>query len=133
MPLRNFLRIYSYIFEAIFCAMGLLLAGFTILSRNVDVTVPWLPWKGPHAPLWIGVWALVGLACVGLAVAGKLRTLLFLFSGAVVYVLVRGLFLDTQYSFGSPAEARNAAILVAGALVAFIGAQPFWTRARRPR
>ena len=119
----HFLRLYSYAFETALCGAGLLLGVFTLASSNVDVRVPWLPWTGAAQMQWIVGLSIAGIISVALALFGMMRTLLFLFSAVVVAILVRGLF-STQYTFSGTSEARNALLLILGALVAMIGAYP---------
>ncbi len=122
--LSDFLRVYSYIFETVLCGMGLLLCGFSLTTSNVAIQVPWLPWSGAEQIRWILGLSIAGIASVWLAAIGAVRVLLFLFSGAVVWFLVRGLFLTSQYTFTGRNDARNALVLVFAALVALIGAYP---------
>jgi hypothetical protein len=122
--LRHVLRVYSYLFELALCGMGLLLSIFGMVNRNLAVGVPWLPWSGPDGLKWLLGTSLLGLLCVFLAVIGTARILLFFFSGAVVYILVKGLFINTQYAFANQEAARNALLLVIAAIVAFLGAIP---------
>jgi hypothetical protein len=127
------LRFYSYLFETVLCAAGLLLGGFAVTNSNIDVRVPWLPWTGTDQMHWIVGLSIAGIFSVALAVFGTLRSLLFLFSAIVVGVLIRGLFLSTQYTFSGGNEARNAVILVTGALFALIGAYPGFAKSSRRR
>lgn len=127
------LRIYSYIFETILCAMGLLLAGFSLASRHVDVQVGWLPGTLATSPPWIGLLAIVGFITVVLAATRISRLPFFLFAAAALYILMRGLFVNSQYTFSGAGDARNAVILVCGALVAFVGAIPIGTNRRLRR
>ncbi len=123
------LRVYSYIFETILCLMGLLLCGFG-LAAKVPLHVAWLPWSSEHTLAWVLSLSLVGLIAVGVAATGNLRALLVLFSAAVVYILLRGLFLNNQYEFSGASDVRNSLWLVAGAVVAFIGSWPLFLRRR---
>ena len=124
-----FLRVYSYIFETILCVMGLLLCGFG-LAVKVPLHVAWLPWSSEHLLAWVLSLSLVGLIAVALAAKGNSRAVLVLFSAAVTYILLRGLFLNTQYQFSGPTDARNSLWLVLGAVVAFIGSWPLFLRRR---
>lgn len=131
--LGHLLRFYSYLFETVLCAAGLLLGVFALSSSNIDVKVPWLPWTGTDQMHWIVGLSIAGICSVALAVFGTLRSLLFLFSAFVVGVLIRGLFLNTQYAFSGGNDARNAVILVTGALLALIGAYPGFGKSGRRR
>ena len=129
--LRGFLRVYSWIFEAVLClgAIAFALAGFV---TGGGIQLGWLPWTGQALLLWTLALGVLGLICVFFAVIGKLRVLLFLFSLGVVVLLVKGLFFGT-YAFAGPDPARQAAYLAAAAMVALIGAWPFYARGVSPR
>ncbi|WP_180540178.1 hypothetical protein [Nevskia soli] len=127
--LWGFLRVYSYIFETILCVMGLLVCGFG-LALKLPLHLGWLPWSSEHLLAWVLSLSLLGLIAVALATLGRSRALLVLFSAAVVYLLLRGLFLNTQYRFSGPADARNSLWLVLGAVAAFIGSWPLFVRRR---
>lgn len=130
--IRHFLRLYSYLFETAVCGAGLLLGVYTAASSNVEVHVPWLPWAGREQIRWVVGLSVVGILSVALAVFGTLRMLLFLFSAVVVGVLMRGLFMNLQYSFGGAEDAFHALLFVLAAFLAFIGAFPgFGGRRRR--
>jgi hypothetical protein len=131
--LGHFLRFYSYVFETALCAAGLLLGAFALTSSNIEVRVPWLPWTGTEQMKWIVGLSIAGIFSVALASFGTLRSLLFLFSAIIAGILIRGLFLNTQYSFAGRGDARNAAILVSAALLALIGAYPGFAKPRRRR
>jgi len=122
--LGHLLRFYSYLFETALCGAGVLLGGFAAANSNVDVSVPWLPWTGTHQIQWIAGLSIAGILSVALALFGTLRSLLFVFSAFVVGVLIRGLFLNTQYTFSGRNDAQNAIMLIAGAMLAAIGAYP---------
>jgi hypothetical protein len=129
----HFLRVYSYIFETVLCGAGMLLGGFAAFSSNLDVRVPWLPWNGPQQVAWILGLSVAGLVSVALAAFGLARTILFIFSAVVVGVLIRGLFVNTGYSFAGQSDARHALFLILGAVLAFIGAYPAWGKRNRRR
>ena len=128
----HLLRFYSYIFETVLCGAGLLLGGFALVSSNVDVRVPWLPWNGVGQMRWIIGLSILGICSVALAAFGTVRALLFLFSATVVGVLMRGFFINTQYTFPGREGARDAGLLILGALLAWVGSYPgFGGRRRR--
>ena len=129
--LRNFLRVYSYVFETVLCGMGLLLCLFAFANHNVTVDVPWLPWSGSAGIQWIAGLSLAGILCVALAGFGVVRFLLFLYAGGVVYILFRGLFISAKYTFSGPNDARYAVYLVIAAFIAFLGAFPMRNRRTR--
>ncbi|MGI8989627.1 MAG: hypothetical protein ACR2I2_08595 [Bryobacteraceae bacterium] len=129
--LRNVLRIYCCIFEAILCLMAIAVSMVVLLSGNADLQLGWLPWSGQRLPLWLLSLGILGLACVLLA--AKLRVPLFLFSLAVFVLLARGFFYSS-YAFAGQGEFRRALLLLASALLATIGAWPLAGRLKlRPR
>jgi hypothetical protein len=118
------------LFEAALCGAGLLLAAFTLASSHVDLNVLWLPASGgQQLPLILGL-SIVGLICVALAMFGITRSLLFLFSGAVAYFLIRGLFLNSTYTFSGESEVHFALLVVLASILAFAGAFPIPRRRR---
>jgi hypothetical protein len=86
-----------------------------------------LPWTGRSLTYWLLGIALAGLVAVCLAMTGRLRGLLFLWSLALTGLLARGFFL-TPYTFHTGFPFKNAVWLSVGALVATVGA---WPTARR--
>ena len=128
--LRGLLRVYSWIFEALLCLLGI---GVSIVSLTLGaadpVGVDWLPWSPGALPAWLIGLGVLGLVFVFLAMVGRLRFLLFLFAAAVFALLAKGLFFTT-HTFEGPGEGRNSLLLVAGALLAFIGAWPSGSKAR---
>ena len=128
--LRSFLRVYSYLFEAVLCAAGILFSLVLAASENVAPQVTFLPWPNDQQLYWIAGLSILGLILILLAIMGRLRILFFLFSGYIAFVLIRGLFISPRHTFAGPDAARNALLIALGALLAFIGAIP---QARRKR
>jgi hypothetical protein len=122
--LRGVLRVYSWIFESLLCLLGI---GVAIVSLTVGSSDPvqfdFLPWGQAALPAWLIGLGILGLLFVLLAVIGRLRILLFLFSAAIFALLAKGLFFSTN-SFAGPGEARTALWVVIAALIAIIGAWP---------
>ena len=131
--LRGLLRLYSWIFEALICFLGI---GVAIVSWTVGSTDPvgidWLPWSPGALPTWLLGLGILGLIFILLAILGRLRILLFAFAAAVLTLLAKGLFF-TSHSFEGPDEGRNSLLLVIGALIAFIGAWPSSPKVRNYR
>lgn len=119
--LRNVLRIYSYIFEAILCLAAIAVSAVTLLSGDERLQLGWLPWSAPQLAWWLISLGIVGLICVLLATAAKWRVPLFVFSLAVILVLARGFFYSS-YTFTGSAEFKRALWLLVGAFLAMIGA-----------
>jgi hypothetical protein len=129
--LRNLLRVYSWMFETILCLMALAVAGAVVVSGAQTIDIGWLPWMHERLMLIMLLVGIAGLLAVGLAIAGRLRILLFLFSLYTCYLIVSGLFLNQAYSFHGPDDARNGVFLAVGSALAVVGAWPTSTARRR--
>jgi len=131
--LRGLLRVYSWIFEALLCLLGI---GISIVSLSVGasdpVKVDWLPWNEATLPAWLIGLGILGLFFVFLAFIGRLRILLFLFAAAVFALMAKGLFFST-HTFEGPNEARTALFIVLASLLAFLGAWPSASKGRNYR
>ncbi len=131
--IRGVLRVYSWIFEAVLCAMAIALASVTVLSGDLNLKLGWLPWDSKSSTSWLFGFGILGLFLILLAIAGRLRILFFLFALAVVVLLVKGFFYGLGYSFENASQAQNALALIGAALVALFGAWPESNKARRAR
>ena len=131
--LRGLLRVYSWIFEALLCLLGI---GVAIVSLTVGrpdpVQIDWLPWSAGALPAWLIGLGILGLLFVLLAILGRLRILLFLFAAAIFALLTKGLFFTTS-SFDGPAGGRTSVLVVIAAFIAFVGAWPSASKARNYR
>ena len=126
---RNVLRVYSYVFEAVLSLMALGAGGLAALSGNASLHIPWLPFDDANVVRWLLILGALGLLCVLLAISGNLRFLLLLFALAACFLLCKGLLLGT-YTFNGVEGGRHALYLIGGSLLAVIGAIPM-RRARR--
>ena len=128
--LRGVLRVYSWIFEAVLCAMAIAVAAVTVLSGDLNLKLGWLPWDAKNDTAWLFGFGVLGFLLILLAIAGKLRILLFVFALAVFVLLAKGFFYGLGYSFENAGQAQNALILIGGAFLAWVGAWP-WGGNRR--
>jgi hypothetical protein len=123
--LKALMRFISYVFHGLL-ALGLLSLSIVALAAGAPVLhMDMLPWTTPTTLLCA---ALAGLAILLLALRGWLRWLFFLWSLAVVVLVVRGYFLG-GYHF-SPGEINTALYVLAGSIVALPGA--WFVMTRRP-
>jgi hypothetical protein len=92
-----------------------------------------LPWTGSTLTYALLAGSLFGLLTLFLALRGSLRALFFLWALAVTVLLVKGYFIN-PYHFAT-GEVRTALYLIAGSLIALIGAwfQMFRQVGRRRR
>jgi hypothetical protein len=124
--LRALMRVFSYLFHGL---LTLFLLGLALvaLSSGQPLQLEMLPWQGQPLSWWLLGGALAGLASVMLAIRRKWRGLFFIWSLAVLVIIVRGFFFS-RYYFTGPPEFHRALYLTAAALVALFGA---WFQLRR--
>jgi len=120
------MRVFSYLFHGL---LTLFLLGLAVasLSSGQSLRLEMLPWEGQTLTWWLLGAALAGLASVVLAIWGRWRPLFFLWSLAVLGMMIHGFFFS-HYWFAGPPEFHHALYLTAGALIAMFGA---WFQARR--
>jgi hypothetical protein len=115
------LRVFCYLFHTI---LSLALLGLGVVAVHSDVTdmkLETLPWQGVELNHWLIGLGLTGLVCVILAVSGKVRFLLSLWSIYAFGLLVRGVFFNPAVTFSGREDFHDWLWLIAAALVALIG------------
>jgi hypothetical protein len=117
---RALMRVFSYLFHGLL-ALFLLAICAVALSSGQPLQLGMLPWQGRELTYWLLCAALVGLLSVILAIRGTWRVLFFLWSLAVLVIIVRG-FVFSHYHFPGAPEFHRALYLMAGALIAVFGA-----------
>lgn len=123
--LKALMRIYSYLFHGLL-TLFLLALSIVALSSGQELHLDVLPWQGRQLSYLVLAAALAGLLCLVLALRRTWRGLFFLWSLAVLVIMVRGFFFSSHY-FGSGQDFHQALYLIAGAFVALCGA---WFQAR---
>lgn len=113
-------------------SVGLLvLGGLAILAGARSMKLQSLPWwQGTALNYWLVGLGLFGLLSVFLAITGKLRALLALWSICVFGLLIRDVFLSLSVTFSGHEDFHNWLMLTAGAAIALIGS--FAALTRRP-
>jgi hypothetical protein len=115
------LRVFCYLFHTIL-SLALLGLGVVAIHSNIaHIKLETLPWEGADLNHWLIGLGLAGLLCVILAVTGKIRFLLPLWSIVVLGMLVRGVLFNSAVSFSGREDFHNWLLLIAGALLAMIG------------
>jgi len=123
---KALLRFVSYVYHGLLCLGLLLLALLALLTGAPSLKLEMLPWTGPTLIKVLLFGSLAGLLILILALRGTLRFLFFLWSLAVVVLIVRGYFLG-GYRF-SPGEPRDVLYLFGGSLIALLGSVFVMTR-----
>ena len=99
------------------------MSAIMLASPNHTIRIGWLPWSDALLGDWLAAFGVVGVALVVLAIAGRLRWLLVLYSAAVLYVVVKGLFFS-PWQFNGPSGLLQAVGIAAALLVVLAGAIP---------
>jgi hypothetical protein len=115
------LRVFCYLFHTILSLAMLALGVLAVQSNVTDMKLETLPWSGVELNHWLIGLGLAGLLCVLLAVAGKLRFLLALWSILALGMIVRGVFFNSAVTFSGREDFHNWLLLVSGAVLAAIG------------
>jgi hypothetical protein len=124
--MKALLRTFSYFFHGLL-ALFLLAIALVALSSREPLHLPMLPWHGQALSYWLLGCGAAGLVLVFLAVRGAWRGLFFLWSLAVLVVMVRGFFFSS-YHFAGPRQFHHALYWTAAALIATWGAWSSWNR-----
>ena len=122
------LRVFSYLFHTILSIALLGLGGLAILAGATGMKLQSLPWEGVTLNRWLIGLGLIGLLSVWLAITGKFRPLLALWSICVLVMLVRDVFLTPAMSFSGRSDFNDWLWLTGGAAVALIGSFLVMTR-----
>jgi hypothetical protein len=128
------LRFYSYLFSLVF---GLFVAGIAVvllITGAKNYRFDMVPWVKGETVLYVllGV-GLVGALSAVLALLGKWKPLLVVFTFASFALLVYGFFVSPVYRFYSADQAKSVAWLSFAALGAFFGALMQYYPATRRR
>lgn len=119
---KAIVRVLSYVYHAVLTVFLAAVAGLTLVTSPQSLRLGMLPWTGSTLAYVVFFSALFGLVSVILAVYGTLRPLFFLWSLAVVVMMIRGFFFSSfRFSPGSNG-AHQAAWLIVGSLIALLGA-----------
>jgi hypothetical protein len=114
------LRVFCYLFHTILSLALIGLGTVAVASNVTDMKLETLPWEGAELNSRLIIMGAVGVLCVILAVMGKFRFLLALWSIFVLGLLVRGVFFS-NVTFSGPDDFHNWLLLIAGAVVALMG------------
>ncbi len=131
--LAMLLRFFSYLFSLVF---GLFIAGISLvllISGASNYRFDMVPWVKGGTVLYLLLCAgLVGALAAVLALLGKWKPLLVVFTFVCFAMLVYGFFVSPVYRFYSADQAKAVAWLTFAALGAFAGSlMQYYPAARR--
>ena len=118
--IKALLSFLSYVFHGLLCLILLAMSGLAIAAGAQTLQLGMLPWTGPTLLYTLFFGALLGLVTVILAIKGTWRPLFFVWSLVVTLLLLKG-YIFSHYHF-SPGEFRTAMCLIAGSVIALMGA-----------
>jgi hypothetical protein len=121
------LRLYCFLFEALLSLAAVVLSAVILASPHATVSIGWLPWSGETLGGALAIFGIAGLLVLFLAMMGRARILLVLFSLVGLIGITRGLFFTT-WRFHGAAEAEYGALFAAALTFAFIGSIPIAPR-----
>jgi len=128
---HNVLSLYALLFHALFALFLATMAVVVLVSGAESFWFEILPLSGKTLAWWLLSLATAGILLVTLATGGRLRGLFFLWSLIVLALVTRGFFFSSHAFTPGTDQLRNALLIVAGALLAAIGAR-LGARKRRP-
>ena len=118
--LKALMRVFSYLFHGLL-TLFLLAISVVAFSSGQPLQLGMLPWQGTALAYWIFFCSLIGLIAVVLAVRNQWLPLFFFWNLVVLAMLIRG-FVFSHYHFDGPAAFHRALYLMAGAIIAALGA-----------
>ena len=124
--IKALLSFLSYVYHGLLCLVVLALSGLAMAAGAKSLELGMLPWTGTTLLYTLLFGALFGLLTMILAIKGTMRPLFFLWSLAVMLLMIKG-YIFSGYHF-SPGEFRTAIYLIAGSIVGVLGA---WARMSR--
>ena len=126
--LRTLLKIFAYLYHAALILFLLAISGLAISSGFQKLNFNMLPWTGDTLIFVLFFGSLFGLLSLILAIADRMPFLFFLWALVVAVLLVKG-YVFSGYYFAR-GEFSTAVWLLAGSLVALVGA---WPMRKRPK
>jgi hypothetical protein len=126
--LKGCLTFLAIVFHGLLALFLLAVSSLALISGS-PLHMEMLPWSGSTLTYVLLGGALVGLIGVFLAIRGKARFLLFLWSLAVLVFLFKG-FLFSGYRFDPTSKSHTALYLTLAAFVSVAGA---WFGMMRPQ
>jgi len=125
--LKALMRFFGYIYHGLLALFALAISGMAMANGMNTLQLDMLPWKGATLTYALFFGAIIGLLSVALALKRIVPALFLLWSLVIFVLLVKG-YVFSNYFFDS-GELKTALYLIAGALLAVIGA---WFGVKQP-
>ncbi len=109
----------SYLFHGLLCLILFAVSCVAFVSGGRTLHMDMLPWTGSTLLYGLLFGSLVGLVTLVLAIRGTWRPLFFLWSLAVVVLLLKG-YIFSGYRFG-PGEFGPVMLVIVGSWIALLG------------
>jgi hypothetical protein len=119
-------RIYSYIFHLLL-SVFLLGLSFMAFTSGYSLRLEMFPWDAEQPRYWLLALGIIGIAAVLLALKGVARVVFLVWAIAVFVMLAKG-YVFSGYRFAGVNQFTQTLLLLAGALLACVGA---WLQFRR--
>jgi hypothetical protein len=117
---KALLRYFSFLYHGVLAIFLLAVSGLALGAGGRSLRLDMLPWTGATLTYVTLFGSLLGLAAVALAILRKVRPLFFVWSLAVIILLVKG-YVFSGYYF-EPGGVTRAALLILGSFAAAAGA-----------
>ncbi len=121
--LRALLRLFSYVFHALFVFVTLAMAVITLVGGPQTVNFYLLPWQGKALVYGLLVLAAAGVIVLMLAVRGRTQRLYLIWSVLVLLLVVRYFFFSDYGYIPGTGDFTWAVVFVAAGLLALLGAR----------
>lgn len=119
------MRVFSYLYNAVlaFFLLGVSSLAWGTGLHNLNIGI--LPWQKAALTYWMFALGLMAVAAILASIFGKARIVFFLWNLLVLVLLLKG-FVFSRFTFTNKAQFTLAIWLVAGTLLASVGAWFAW-------
>ena len=124
--MKALVRLFSYFFHGLL-ALFFLGVSIVALASHQPLHLDIFPWHGQALTYWLLFGSIAGLVLVLLAMRRTAIGLYFLWSLAVLVIIVRGFFFSSHH-FAGPRSFHYALYWTAAAVIAAFGAWFSWNR-----
>ena len=119
------MRVFSYLFNAVlaFFLLGVSSLAWGTGLHNLNIGI--LPWQKAALTYWMFALGVMAVAATLASIFGKARMVFFLWNLLVLVLLLKG-FVFSRFTFTNKSQVTLAIWLIAGTLLASVGAWFAW-------